>query len=182
MTDTQVRTDDASRSSSCGCSRDWTRGCRSTRPWPAFPAEAINAFPPNVSYTPWHLLEHLRITQWDILDYIVNRAYVERRWPEEYWPARDATATPERVRAPPSTASEPTARRSARSWPTRRPTSLAVIPNTPGHTILREVRVVGDHNSYHIGEFAILRQVMGSWPRIGRRRFAGGGRRSPRRA
>ena len=45
---------------------------------------------------------------------------------------------------------------------------LAVIPNTPGHTILREIRVVGDHNSYHTGEFAILRQVMGTWPRASR--------------
>jgi hypothetical protein len=41
---------------------------------------------------------------------------------------------------------------------------MATIPNTPGHTILREVRLVGDHNAYHIGEFAILRQVMGTWP------------------
>jgi hypothetical protein len=41
---------------------------------------------------------------------------------------------------------------------------LATIPNTPGHSILREVRVVGDHNAYHIGEFSILRQVMGTWP------------------
>jgi hypothetical protein len=41
---------------------------------------------------------------------------------------------------------------------------LAGIPGTPGHTILREVRLVGDHNAYHLGEFAILRQVMGTWP------------------
>ena len=41
---------------------------------------------------------------------------------------------------------------------------LATIPGTPGHTILREVRLVGAHNAYHIGEFAILRQVMGTWP------------------
>jgi hypothetical protein len=41
---------------------------------------------------------------------------------------------------------------------------MATIPNTPGHTILREVRLVGDHNAYHIGEFVILRQVMGTWP------------------
>jgi len=39
----------------------------------------------------------------------------------------------------------------------------AVLPDTPGHTLLREVRIVGDHNAYHIGEFAALRQVMGTW-------------------
>src|SRR5258708_30132498 len=53
----------------------------------AFPSTAINAFPPNVAYTPWHLLEHLRLTQWDILDYIENRAYREPSWPSDYWPA-----------------------------------------------------------------------------------------------
>jgi len=57
-----------------------------------FPAEAMNRFPPNVSYTPWHLVEHLRRTQRDILDYIRDGDYEEMTWPDEYWPARDATA------------------------------------------------------------------------------------------
>ena len=129
----------------------------------AFPAEAINAFPPNVSYTPWQLLEHLRITQWDILDYIVNPAYVELRWPDEYWPAPDATATAEQFAATvDGFRTDNAALRALVADP--RTDLLAVIPNTPGHTILREVRVIGDHNAYHIGEFAILRQVMGTWP------------------
>jgi hypothetical protein len=128
-----------------------------------FPAEAMNAFPPNVAYTPWHLLEHVRITQWDILDYIVNRAYVERSWPDEYWPPSDATATPEVFAA---TIDGFRADLAALRRLVADPATdlMAVIPNTPGHTILREVRVVGDHNSYHTGEFAILRQVMGTWP------------------
>jgi hypothetical protein len=128
-----------------------------------FPAAAVNSFPPNVPYTPWHLLEHLRITQWDILDYIVNRAYVERTWPNEYWPAADATATPEQFSA--TIDGFRTDAAALRALVADSAIDLlAVIPNTPGHTILREVRVVGDHNSYHIGEFAILRQVMGTWP------------------
>lgn len=40
----------------------------------------------------------------------------------------------------------------------------AVIPNTPGHTLMREIRIAADHTAYHVGEFAILRQVMGTWP------------------
>ncbi len=129
-----------------------------------FPAEAINAFPPNVPYTPWHLLEHLRLTQSDILDYIVNREYVERHWPEDYWPAHDATATPGQLAA---TVEGFRMDNAALQAIVADPATdlLAVIPNTPGHTILREARVVGDHNAYHIGEFAVLRQVMGSWPR-----------------
>jgi len=58
-----------------------------------FPDEAINGRPPNVEYTPWHLLEHVRLTQADILDYVTNEAYVEPSWPADYWPARDAIAT-----------------------------------------------------------------------------------------
>ncbi len=41
---------------------------------------------------------------------------------------------------------------------------LATIPGTPGHTMLREVRLLADHDAFHLGEFAILRQVMGTWP------------------
>jgi hypothetical protein len=129
----------------------------------AFPAEAINAFPPNVAYTPWHLLEHLRISQWDSLDYIVNRDYAEMRWPDQYWPAPDAKATPAQIAATiDGFRADNVALRALVADPAT--DLLAVIPNTPGHTILREVRVVGDHNSYHIGEFAVLRQVMGTWP------------------
>jgi hypothetical protein len=128
-----------------------------------FPDEAINQRPPNVEYTPWHLLEHIRLTQADILDYIVNRAYVEMDWPADYWPALDATATPDEFAATiAGFRADQAALRAIVADPT---TDLfATIPNTPGHTILREVRIVGDHNAYHVGEFAVLRQVMGTWP------------------
>lgn len=128
-----------------------------------FPSTAINAFPPNVAYTPWHLLEHVRLTQWDILDYIENRDYREPSWPGDYWPSPDATATPEQFAATiESFRSDNAALHALVANPDT--DLLAVIPNTPGHTILREVRVAADHNSYHIGEFAVLRQVMGTWP------------------
>ena len=129
----------------------------------AFPDDAINAFPPNVDYTPWHLLEHVRITQADILDYIVNHDYVEIEWPIEYWPSRDATATLEQFVE--TIASFKRDLAALRAIVADHATDLfATIPGTPGHTILREVRIVGDHNAYHIGEFAVLRQVMGTWP------------------
>jgi hypothetical protein len=128
-----------------------------------FPDDAINRHPPNVPYTPWHLLEHIRIAQWDILDYMRNRAYLAPDWPEEYWPAPDATATPE-VFA--QTIERFMSDRQALRDLVADPATdlLATIPGTPGHTVLREIRVVGAHNAYHIGEFAILRQVMGTWP------------------
>lgn len=128
-----------------------------------FPDNAINRRAPNVSYTPWHLLEHLRITQRDILDYIRNRDYQAPNWPEDYWPAPDSTATPEQFRATVGGFKDD---RAALHDLVADPATdlLAPIPGTPGHTILREARLVGDHNAYHIGEFAILRQVMGTWP------------------
>ena len=58
-----------------------------------FPPELINSHPPNVPYTFWHLLEHMRIAQWDILDFIRNPEYVHLDWPEGYWPNPSSTAT-----------------------------------------------------------------------------------------
>lgn len=128
-----------------------------------FPDEAMNVRPPNVDYTPWHLIEHLRLTQADILDYIVNPDYVEIAWPADYWPAREATATravfDETIRG--FLADKGTLRAMVVD-PGR--DLFAVIPGTPGHTLIREIRIDADHNAYHVGEFAILRQVMGTWP------------------
>ena len=128
-----------------------------------FPDEAINRKPPNVPYTPWHLLEHLRYTQRDMLDYIQSRSYLAPNWPEDYWPAPDETATPAQFAA--TIEGFKTDRKALHDLVADPATDLlATIPNTPGHTILREIRLVGDHNAYHVGEFAILRQVMGTWP------------------
>jgi DinB superfamily len=128
-----------------------------------FPDAAMNVRPPNVDYTPWQLIEHLRLTQADILDYIVNPDYVEIAWPADYWPAREATATravfDETVRG--FLADKATLRAMVVD-PGR--DLFAVIPGTPGHTLIREIRIDADHNAYHVGEFAILRQVMGTWP------------------
>ena len=128
-----------------------------------FPDEAINQRPPNVEYTPWHLLEHLRLTQADILDYVINPAYVELDWPLDYWPDPAATATrvqfDETIRG---FLADKAALRALLMEPER--DLFAVIPGTPGHTLLREVRIDADHNAYHVGEFAIMRQIMGTWP------------------
>jgi len=128
-----------------------------------FPAEAINRTIPNGIHTPWHLLEHIRRGQADILDYVRNRAYLAPTWPDSYWPARDAAATPAEFAA---TIEGFRADRAALRELVANPETdlLEPIPDTPGHTILREIRVSAAHNAYHIGEFAILRQVMGTWP------------------
>jgi hypothetical protein len=128
-----------------------------------FPTDAINAHAPNVSYTPWHLVEHLRITQRDILDYVRQDGYVELDWPADYWPAEHATADRQQFDA--SVAAFQADNTAFREIVADPATDLtAVIPGTPGHTILREARVAADHNAYHVGEFAVMRQIMGTWP------------------
>jgi hypothetical protein len=129
-----------------------------------FPDRAMNLRPPNVGYTPWHLLEHLRITQWDILEYVRDPVgHVSPEWPLGYWPAAEATATRERFQATITAfRADQGALRALAADPEK--DLLAVLPGTPGHSVLREIRVIADHNAYHIGEFAILRQVMGTWP------------------
>jgi hypothetical protein len=127
------------------------------------PVMYFNAHPPNVTYTFWHLLEHLRFAQWDILDYIRNPDYQWPSWPVDYWPAPDAQADEEKWNE--------TLRRfredlRALEVLVENPAIdlTAPLPYAPQHTYLREILLVADHNAYHIGEFAILRQVMGLWP------------------
>lgn len=128
-----------------------------------FPLERINEMPPGVSYTLWHLLEHLRIAQWDILEFTRNPAHVSPDFPEGYWPPTAAIADPLQwqqtitqfhtdLHAMVEIVADPA-------------TDLyADLPHAPGYTVLREALVLADHNAYHIGELAILRGVMGAWP------------------
>lgn len=127
-----------------------------------FPEARINSRPPNVDYTFWHLLEHLRITQADILDYLTNAGYTAPEWPREYWPPRDAQATRDDWDN-----SIAAFRRDLESIVAivadERTDLLATVPSNNQHTILREALIVADHNAYHIGELAILRQVEDTW-------------------
>ncbi len=127
-----------------------------------FPLEVINTRPPHVPYTPWHLLEHLRIAQWDILEFIRSPGHRSPPWPKGYWPSPEAMADEtkwlgsiDRFRG------DLNALQDLIEDPD---TDLyAPLPHAPEYTIFREILTVADHNAYHIGEFAILRQVMGTW-------------------
>jgi hypothetical protein len=128
-----------------------------------FPDGAINAFPPNVTYTPWHIIEHLRLTQLDMLEYVTSADYPRRDWPADYWPDPETRATPEEWAA--SVQAFQADRAQLQALVADPASDLDVpIPWTPGHSLLRCVRIIADHNAYHVGEFAVLRQVMGTWP------------------
>lgn len=128
-----------------------------------FPFEAVNQRPPNVSYTPWRLLEHIRIAQWDILEFIQNPDHESPPWPEGYWPHPEADADERRWQRTLEGFRED--HKALVELAANPETDLsAPLPHAPDYTILRELLVVADHNAYHLGEFAILRQVMGTWP------------------
>lgn len=128
-----------------------------------FPMTAINHTAPHVPYSPWALLEHLRRTQDDILDFMRNPAYRERRWPDDYWPAPNVTADAAQWDATLTAFRADRETLCAIAWDPA--TDLfTTIPHGAGQTVLRELLLVADHNAYHTGEFAILRQVMQTWP------------------
>lgn len=128
-----------------------------------FPEPAINERPPHVPYTPWHLIEHMRITQWDILEFIRNPDHITPPFPEGHWPVPNATASVEDWNASIATYREEL---HALQEMARDPDVdlFASLPHAPGYTIFRELLIIADHNAYHTGEFAILRQVMQTWP------------------
>lgn len=130
----------------------------------SMPAWAINKRAPNVTYTPWHLVEHLRITQWDMLRYIQDpTGHVSPEWPIDYWPNPSAETDEAGFRN-----SIEGFRQDLKAMQALAADEsfdlFAVLEGTPGHTPYRGMCIIGNHNSYHVGEFASLRQVMGSWP------------------
>jgi len=128
-----------------------------------FPASAYNRRPPNLPYTPYHLLEHLRITQWDILQFVLDPDHESPAWPEGYWPAPEVEADVSDWQASVNDfVDDLEGLQQLAADPELDLT--APLAHAPGYTVLRELLLAADHNAYHIGEFAILRQVMGTWP------------------
>lgn len=127
-----------------------------------FPLGFINRKPPNVPYTPWHLLEHLRLAQWDILEFIRNPNHISPDWPTGYWPSPQAQA--DAVQWQQTIAAFRADLKALEEITANPKTDLfAPLPQGLPYTVFREIMVVANHNSYHIGEFAILRQVMDTW-------------------
>ena len=130
-----------------------------------FPMAHINTRPPNCAYTFWHLLEHMRICQRDILDYIQADEYRWPTFPDDLWP--DAAATTDAAGWQ-RTIDAFLADRQRLVEIVRDPAVdlFAPLPNSGahGHTILREIHIIAAHNAYHTGELGVLRQVMDLWP------------------
>jgi len=127
------------------------------------PVKLRGARPAELPYSPWQLVEHLRRTQHDILDFCLDPGYRQPAWPDDYWPATEeppsSAAWTESIRA--------FARdRQALQALARDPAIdlLATIPHGEGQTYLRELLLAADHAAYHVGELIVVRRLLGSWP------------------
>ena len=127
-----------------------------------FPEKEMNTKFPNGNYSPWHLLEHIRLTQADILEFIVSDHYTEKDWPKDYWPQKDKKGTEKDWNNTLAAINKDT-KELERLVKDPKSNLYTKLPNGTGQTLLREILLVTDHNAYHIGEFAIMRQTMGTW-------------------
>jgi len=127
------------------------------------PEELRGRVPPGLPYSAWQLLEHLRRTQHDILDFCVNPDYAERAWPDDYWPP---TPAPPDARAWDESVKAYQADRAALGALAVDPAVdlFAPIPHGSGQTCLRELLLAADHAAYHVGELVAVRRLLGAWP------------------
>jgi len=126
------------------------------------PADLRGVKPPDLSFSAWRLLEHLRIAQWDIVEFSVNPKHVSPAWPDGYWPEGDAPSSDAAWKKSVQQFRRDLKRMEALVANPR--TDLyAPIPHGEGQTILREVLLVADHNAYHLGQLVLVRRMLGAW-------------------
>jgi hypothetical protein len=117
---------------------------------------------PGLPHTPWMLLEHIRIAQWDILEYITNPKHKSPKWPEGFWPKNEAL---------PSTKawndSVATVRKDLKAAEklvnSKKTDLLAPVPWAEGQTILRKMLLIADHTAYHVAQLVDVRRALGAW-------------------
>ena len=113
-------------------------------------------------YTFWMVLEHMRIAQWDILDFSINQKYKAMKWPDGYWPKTEAPTTDAAWND--SIKKFKKDLKAVQDLVANPKTDLyAKIPWGEGQTVLREALLVADHNAYHIGQLVTLRRLLGAW-------------------
>jgi len=133
-----------------------------TRAVAGLPAELRGAKPTGAPYSPWQQVEHMRICQWDILEYIRNPKHVSPEWPDGYWPAEKPPATGAWDRSVKAFQADLRALERLVANPST--VLLARVPHDKnGPTILHEVLLVADHNAYHLGQLLVLRRMLGAW-------------------
>ena len=122
-----------------------------------FPVERCNETIDDLPYTPWQVLEHLRIAQWDIMEFARNAKYISPDFPEGYWPKE--TGNKELWEA---TASRIQADLEELAAMVEDPSTdlFAKIPHGTGQTLLRQVLLTADHNAYHLGTLTLMKRLL----------------------
>lgn len=127
-----------------------------------FPAKVRGEKPAGLPHSAWMLLEHLRITLWDILDFSRNSKYTAPKWPEDYWPKssspQNASAWDQSIEA---FRNDIAAMKKLIGDP--QTDLFAKIPWGDGQTVLREALLIADHNAYHLGQLLDVRRLLGIW-------------------
>ncbi len=135
-----------------------------------FPADLRTVIPDGAAHSAWQLLEHLRIAQWDILEFSRNPNHVSPTFPDGYWPS--SNTTPDEGAWEKSVSAFRADREALQELVANESTDLlAPIPHGTGQTILRECFVVAKHNSYHLGQIVLLRRLLGIWQEEGNRKI-----------
>ncbi len=118
--------------------------------------------PDDLPYSPWMLLEHMRLAQWDILEFSRDAKHVSPEWPSGYWPESEAPESDaawnksvRQFRADLKAMQELVAAKNTDLY--------AKIPWGDGQTILREALLMADHNAYHMGQLVVVRRLLGAW-------------------
>jgi uncharacterized damage-inducible protein DinB len=112
-------------------------------------------------HTIWELLEHVRIAQEDILRYTLDPGWESPEWPDGYWPEVENPTEKQWTRSLEAFRNDLEEVKALVQDAGRDLT--AVIPHGEGHTYLREVLLVADHNAYHLGQVVDIRRVLGAW-------------------
>jgi len=127
-----------------------------------FPAELRGQVPDGLPHSGWQLLEHIRITLWDIVEFSRDARHKSPEWPEGYWPKAaappNAKAWNEAVKAIEKHLEE------MRELVLDAKRDLfAPLPHGSGQTLLREALLIADHNAYHLGQLVLVRRALNAW-------------------
>lgn len=125
-----------------------------------FPEKFINEKPAGLEYSFWDMFEHIRICQWDMLDFMTNPGYREMQWPKEYWPSEKGSKKLWDESVKKFIEDEKKLRDIIQDESFD---LMAKIPHGSGQTGFREALQIIDHNSYHTGQFVMMRKMIGEW-------------------
>jgi DinB superfamily len=127
-----------------------------------FPSEIRGKRPKGAPHSPWEVLEHMRIAQWDILEFSRNPKHQSPKFPDGYWPSSPEPPDPKAWDRSVHSFCQDLQTLSA--LVADESTDLyAQIPGGDGQSILREALLAADHNSYHLGQLVLLRRTLGAW-------------------